>query len=52
MSVSKKNKTINVSEEVWKFIIKSSQSLLDTPDSTLRRLLGLPMREKAKAKNE
>jgi len=41
-----RRKLINVSPEVWEHLQKHSSALNDTPDSTLRRLLGLPQKEK------
>lgn len=33
---------INISQEVFDYIAKNSLPLVDSPDSTLRRLFGLP----------
>lgn len=41
--IQKKRKiVINISQEVFDYIAKNSLPLVDSPDSTLRRLFGLP----------
>lgn len=45
-AIKPKKIVINISQEVWDYLAKHSRPLADTPDSTLRRLFGLPEKEK------